>query len=315
MLNKVVIGIDTSNYTTSCAVCSLDGRILESYKQLLPVKEGENGLRQSDAVFAHVKNFQIISSQIKEKHAEYEIVAVGYSAYPRDVVDSYMPCFLVGKAVAQMISALYNIPAYQFSHQAGHIRAAMYSSGFDTDGDFVAFHVSGGTTEILLASKNDKTGYNVEIIGGSADLHAGQAIDRIGVKMGLKFPCGRELEQLSLANQEKIPSPKISVSGTYCNMSGLENLATKLYIESGNKSLVSAYVLEFLSKTIEKLTVNVREQYGDIPVIYAGGVMSNSVIKAHLKSKLAYIYFSAPEFSSDNAAGVALLACEAHLKL
>lgn len=314
MLNKVVIGIDTSNYTTSCAVCSLDGRILESYKQLLPVKEGENGLRQSDAVFAHVKNFQIISSQIKEKHAEYEIVAVGYSAYPRDVVDSYMPCFLVGKAVAQMISALYNIPAYQFSHQAGHIRAAMYSSGFDTDGDFVAFHVSGGTTEILLASKSDKTGYNVEIIGGSADLHAGQAIDRIGVKMGLKFPCGRELEQLSLANQEKIPSPKISVSGTYCNMSGLENLATKLYIESGNKSLVSAYVLEFLSKTIEKLTVNVREQYGDIPVIYAGGVMSNSVIKAHLTSKLANIYFSAPEFSSDNAAGVALLACEAHLK-
>lgn len=314
MLNKVVIGIDTSNYTTSCAVCSLDGRILESYKQLLPVKEGENGLRQSDAVFAHVKNFQIISSQIKEKHAEYEIVAVGYSAYPRDVVDSYMPCFLVGKAVAQMISALYNIPAYQFSHQAGHIRAAMYSSGFDTDGDFVAFHVSGGTTEILLASKIDKTGYNVEIIGGSADLHAGQAIDRIGVKMGLKFPCGRELEQLSLANQEKIPSPKISVNGTYCNMSGLENLATKLYIESGNKSLVSAYVLEFLSKTIEKLTVNVREQYGDIPVIYAGGVMSNSVIKAHLTSKLANIYFSAPEFSSDNAAGVALLACEAHLK-
>ncbi len=314
MLNKVVIGIDTSNYTTSCAVCSLDGRILESYKQLLLVKEGENGLRQSDAVFAHVKNFQIISSQIKEKHAEYEIVAVGYSAYPRDVVDSYMPCFLVGKAVAQMISALYNIPAYQFSHQAGHIRAAMYSSGFDTDGDFVAFHVSGGTTEILLASKSDETGYNVEIIGGSADLHAGQAIDRIGVKMGLKFPCGRELEQLSLANQEKIPSPKICVSGTYCNMSGLENLATKLYIESGNKSLVSAYVLEFLSKTIEKLTVNVREKYGDIPVIYAGGVMSNSVIKAHLKSKLANIYFSAPEFSSDNAAGVALLACEAHLK-
>ena len=315
MQSKVVIGIDTSNYTTSCAVCSLDGRILESYKQLLPVKEGENGLRQSDAVFAHVKNFQIISSQIKEKHAEYEIFAIGYSAYPRDAVDSYMPCFLVGKAVAEMISALYNIPVYQFSHQAGHIRAAMYSSGLIVDGSFVAFHVSGGTTEILLASQDEKCGYNVEIIGGSLDLHAGQAVDRVGVKMGLGFPCGRELERLALENRARIPTPKICVKDTYCNMSGLENLATKLYNESQNKSLVAAYVLQFLSKTIEKLTKNVRAQHSNLPVLYAGGVMSNSIIKEYLLSKLENIYFSAPEFSSDNAAGIALLACEAHLRM
>lgn len=314
MQNKVVIGIDTSNYTTSCAVCTLDGRVLESYKQLLPVKDGENGLRQSDAVFSHVKNFQIISSRIKEKHAEYEIVAVGYSAYPRNAVDSYMPCFLVGKAVCEMISALYGIPAFQFSHQCGHIRAAIYSSGLGTNGSFVAFHVSGGTTEILLAKPNDLTGYEVEIIGGSEDLHAGQAIDRMGVKMGLKFPCGMEIERLALNNDQKVPSPKICVKNTYCNMSGLENLATRLYEETNNKSLVSAYIIQFLAKTIEKLTVNIRQQYSDLPVLYAGGVMSNSIIKRYLLSKLDNIYFSAPEFSSDNAAGVALLTSEAFLK-
>jgi hypothetical protein len=199
MNNKVIIGIDTSNYTTSCAVCSLDGVILENYKELLPVKIGENGLRQSDAVFAHVKNFQIISKKIKEKHAEYEIVAIGYSSYPRDVAGSYMPCFLVGCSVAEMISALYNIPSFSFSHQAGHIQAALYSSKLEAEGEFVAFHVSGGTTEILLVTPN-KTSFNVSILGGSVDLHAGQAIDRIGVKMGLKFPCGKEIERLAIEN-------------------------------------------------------------------------------------------------------------------
>ena len=204
MITKVVIGIDTSNYTTSCAVCNMDGIILENYKELLPVKEGERGLRQSDAVFAHIKNFQIISSRIKEKHADYEIVAIGYSAYPRDAQGSYMPCFLVGQAVSEMISALYGIPSFQFSHQSGHIQASLYSSGLDANESFVAFHVSGGTTEIVLASPTSD-GFDVDLIGGSADLHAGQAIDRIGVKMGLSFPCGREIERLALENNKNIP--------------------------------------------------------------------------------------------------------------
>ena len=156
MIEKVIVGIDTSNYTTSCAVCSLDGEILENYKESLPVKVGENGLRQSEAVFSHVKNFQLISKKIKEKHADYEIVAIGYSSYPRDVAGSYMPCFLVGNAVAEMISALYNIPSFAFSHQAGHIQAALYSSKLEANEKFVAFHVSGGTTEILLVTPNEK---------------------------------------------------------------------------------------------------------------------------------------------------------------
>ena len=152
-MNKVFLGIDTSNYTTSCSVCTFDGKILENYKYLLPVKQGANGLRQSDAVFAHVKNFQSIANLIREKHADYDIVAVGYSAYPRDVEGSYMPCFLVGQAVGEMISSLYNLPLYKFSHQLGHIRAAIYSSGASFEDKFIAFHVSGGTTEILLVHK------------------------------------------------------------------------------------------------------------------------------------------------------------------
>ncbi|MBQ8545883.1 MAG: hypothetical protein IJ437_02955 [Clostridia bacterium] len=312
MCKKVYIGIDTSNYTTSCAVCNEDGIILENYKALLPVKEGENGLRQSDAVFAHVKNFELISSYIKEKHADYEIIAIGYSAYPRDCENSYMPCFLVGKAVAQMISALYNIDIYKFSHQMGHIQASIYSSGAQIDEDFIAFHVSGGTTEILHVTPHNNT-YIIEQIGGSIDLHAGQAIDRIGVKMGMVFPCGKEMEIHAKENYERIPPIKSCVNGYQCNISGLENLALKLYSKTNNISLVSAYVFEFLSKTLIKLTENLRKEYKNKKIIFAGGVMSNSIIQNNLNNAFKNVYFAKPEFSADNAAGVAILTRKEHV--
>jgi N6-L-threonylcarbamoyladenine synthase len=311
---KVIVGIDTSNYTTSCAVCSLDGVVLENYKQLLPVKEGENGLRQSDAVFAHVKNFQIISSRIKEKHANYEIVAIGCSAYPRDAQGSYMPCFLVGKAVCDMISALYCIPAYEFSHQSGHIQAAMYSAGIDLNERFVAFHVSGGTTDIVLVNPNGVATFDITQIGGSVDLHAGQAIDRIGVKMGLQFPCGKEIERLALKYVGKIPPAKVCVKGLDCNLSGLENLSLKLLNDGGDKTLVSAFVLSFISKTLEKLTDNIRNEHGEIKIIFAGGVMSNKIIQNNIAKKFDNVFFSEPAFSADNAAGVALLARKKYLE-
>lgn len=307
MKKRVFLGIDTSNYTTSLAICDEDGEILENYKVLLPVKEGENGLRQSDAVFAHVKNFQIISSYIREKHEDYEILAVGYSKYPRDAKDSYMPCFLVGRALAEAISSLYNLELFEFSHQKGHVVAAIYSSKAEINGDFIAFHVSGGTTEILLV-KPDDIDYDIELIGGSDDLHAGQAIDRIGVKMGLPFPAGKHIEALALENKEKIPPVKISVKGYVCNMSGLENLASKLYNETKNKELTAAFTLEFVSKTISKLTENLRTKFPNHKIIYAGGVMSNSIIKGKLTEKFSDVYFARPEFSTDNASGVALLA-------
>lgn len=306
MRKQVILGIDTSNYTTSCAVCDINGTILANYKLLLPVKEGERGLRQSDAVFAHIKNLQNIASKIKADHGEYDIVAVGYSAYPRDAENSYMPCFLVGESIALLISSLYNIEAYKFSHQNGHVEAALYSSNSNIEGDFIAFHVSGGTTEIIYVNNNEN-GYKIDIIGGSNDLHIGQAIDRIGVKMGLPFPAGRYVEALALENTKEIPISKICVNDYSCNISGLENLSLKLYENTNDKALVSAYVLDFISKTLVLLTKNLRKEY-NLPIVYAGGVMSNQIIKTNLKRNFKDVYFAKPEFSSDNAAGIALLA-------
>lgn len=306
MAQRIFVGIDTSNYTTSVSFCDFEGNILKNYKILLPVKEGEKGLRQSDAVFAHIKNIPQIANRIKAELGEYEILALGHSAYPRDCEGSYMPCFLVGEAVSELIASLYNLKSYRFSHQAGHIRAATYSSGVDIKDSFIAFHVSGGTTEILLVQP-EHDGYNIHLIGGSNDLHAGQAIDRIGVKMGLKFPCGPKIEELAKKNTKEIPKFKVSVKDFSCNLSGLENLAYSLYEKTSDASLVSAFTLEYIKQTIKKLSENLRKHYGEIKIVYAGGVMSNSIIKDGIMAELKEVYFASAEYSADNAAGIALL--------
>ena len=227
-----------------------------------------------------------------------------------------MPCFLSGVATASAIAATHGCKAYPFSHQSGHVMAALYSAArldlLEGKERFAAFHVSGGTTEILLVSPYEG-GFTVELIGGTADINAGQAIDRTGVMMGLRFPCGREMEGL-IGDRDIAPArTRISVKGLECNLSGLENLTKKLYGETEDKAVVAAYCFDFVADTLSKLTENLREIYPNIPIIYAGGVMSNKRIGSRL-AKYDNTYFSEPEFSSDNAAGVALLCRKKYLE-
>ena len=221
--DSVFIGIDTSNYTTSVALADADGRILANEKQLLAVDQGQRGLRQSDALFAHTRNLPELMERLREKlHPKgltsLSVAAIGFSASPRRMSGSYMPCFLAGKATASAMSAVTGTPAYTFSHQEGHVMAALYSAGMSDlplEHEWIAFHVSGGTTDVMLVIP-DTTGLAVELLGQSLDLHAGQAVDRIGVAMGLTFPCGRELERLSDAYVPGLfpmPKPKICTEG------------------------------------------------------------------------------------------------------
>ena len=310
MTEKCYVGIDTSNYTTSLALVSEGGHVLENLKMPLPVKEGGRGLRQSEAVFAHVKNLPVLMSRLEEALQRREPIAIGVSARPRDAEGSYMPCFLSGEVAAASLAAGLHLPIYRFSHQSGHLAAALYSSGASealAGKPFGAFHVSGGTTEMLLVrpSGND---FAVELIGGSADLHAGQAVDRIGVALGLGFPCGPALEELARTNEKKIPKPRISVKEGTCNLSGLENLALDLYARTEDKPLTAAYVLRFLTDTLAKMSEWLRESAGPLPILFAGGVMSNRIIAAGLRERLGKdVYFAEPAFSADNAAGIALL--------
>ena len=318
------VGFDTSNYTTSAAACTTDERgeiiVIANCKAPLPVAEGARGLRQSDAVFAHVKNLPTVIRDLRSilEEGNYRIAAVGVSATPRDAADSYMPCFLTGIIAAEALAAGSGTEVRRFSHQSGHIMAALYSSGALSEGklltdDFLAFHVSGGTTEAVVAHPCEG-GFDVEIVGYGADLHAGQVIDRVGVMMGLDFPCGKALEELAVQNTKPLPQIKTSVKDGICHLSGLENQAAALWKQTGDPALVAAYTLTTIGKTLRKMTDQLqamRAEKGEkpLPVVYAGGVMSNKLIRPILTKGANWrTYFSEPAFSADNAAGTAILA-------
>lgn len=311
---RCFVGFDTSNYTTSCAVATESGEIIANLKAPLPVDAGACGLRQSDAVFAHVRNLPTLMERLLEVTRGREVAGVGCSTRPRSTEGSYMPCFLAGRAAASAYAAALNLPIVECSHQDGHVMAALYSSGVGEEllkSRFAAFHVSGGTTEMLLVTLGD-VGFSITLLGETADLNAGQAIDRVGVMMGLRFPCGKEMEQLAATNQKKLPKPRICVRDGVCNLSGLQNLAEKLWRETADPALVSAYVLSFVGETLAAMTAHLDTLYPDIPVLYAGGVMSNRLIQARL-GRRPNTFFAEPQFSADNAAGVALLARRAAL--
>ena len=108
MPNISALGLDTSNYTTSAAFFG-DGEMDSG--MILPVKEGEIGLRQSDAVFHHTRQLPEVLSMLGDKIGEAKVI--GVSERPRDAKDSYMPCFLVGIGAAQMLAQALGVPVNQ----------------------------------------------------------------------------------------------------------------------------------------------------------------------------------------------------------
>ncbi len=314
----ITLGLDTSNYTTSAALYDSTTGVVVQKKQLLPVKEGELGLRQSDAVFHHTRQLpaivEALFAAVKERKLPTSFSAVGASSRPCEAEGSYMPCFLVGEGLARSIAAANALPRVAFSHQPGHVAAAAFGAGRLAllDKPFLAFHVSGGTTELLRVTPGDDGVPHCEKIGGSLDLKAGQLIDRVGGMLGLPFPAGPALEQLALTAPElkKAERPHIKTEASGCHLSGIENQCEKLLADGREPAFVARYCLYAVYLAVKGLTAAALEQVGDLPVLYAGGVMSNSIIREKLEADFGGV-FALPEYSSDNACGVAVLTARA----
>lgn len=304
----ITLGIDTSNYATSLAAFDTQQqRVLCDCKRFLPVREGALGLRQSDAVFHHTAILPELLRQIDAACPLCTVGAVGVSEKPRLVEGSYMPCFLTGVSAAQAISLAGGIPLARTSHQQGHIAAALFAAAGAAlfSRRVLVFHISGGTTELLLCE-----GTNVLArVGGSADLYAGQAVDRVGVRLGLAFPAGEALSRLASECQEEI-CPKISLKGTECSFSGLENQCNALLERGAPPAYIAKYCLCAVAGTVLGMIRAAHRQYPRIPVVCAGGVMSSEVIRAAVCAKEPEAYFVPGKYSSDNAIGVAIMAAK-----
>lgn len=301
--DNMYLGFDTSNYTTSVAL--YDGKNIFQAKKLLTVKPGEKGLRQSDALFQHTQN---IPKLIDDISFNGSISAVAVSTRPRNVEGSYMPCFLAGISAASAVSKFCNAQLFETSHQVGHILSALYSADKLEllSGPFIAFHLSGGTTEALLVKPDKDEIIKAEIISQSLDLKAGQAIDRAGVMLSLDFPCGVELDKLSQKSDKEF-NYKPSMKGIDCSLSGIENKANAMLEKYESREDIAKFVLTAVSNTICEMLIRIVDKYGDLPILFSGGVSSNSILRESV-NKQFNAYFASPEFSCDNAAGIAIYA-------
>ena len=298
-----VIGFDTSNYTTSIAYFDGENGVNES--RLLPVKAGELGLRQSDAVFAHIKSLPELSGRLFSHINMEKITAVGVSTRPRAVEGSYMPCFMVGYSHAKLLSDLLNVPLVEVSHQQGHVAASLWSTGrLDLmDQPHLAWHLSGGTTELLFVEPEGK---NVKCtrIGGTTDISAGQLIDRTGVLLGLPFPAGKHMDALS-KDAQGTELFRVKCPGMEFSLSGVQNKVQQFYEKQENSAETAAYALRCVAYAVKKATENALKEYPGLPVVFSGGVASNSMLRTVLEPLNPI--FSEPRFSTDNAMGVAVL--------
>ncbi len=311
-MKRVVIGLDTSCYTTSAAAVTTEGQVVASCRKLLPVPQGQRGLRQSEAVFIHVRQLPEQIEALSKHLTDCEIAAVCASARPRDDEASYMPVFHAGDAQGRSIAALLGVPCFSTTHQRGHVAAASVDSGI-APGDLLAVHLSGGTTEILALTDDRLT-----LLGGTLDLHAGQVVDRVGVAMGLPFPAGPYLEKLAVQGKSQALLPVSMADGNLnCHLSGAETQVQR-WLAQGKMSNedVAREVYDLLARTLTRMVIAASNKTGIHQVLMAGGVASSSLFRTLVTERIRrrdpsmHVCFGKPEYSGDNAVGVALIGAE-----
>ena len=299
-----VLGLDTSNYTTSAAV--FDGQNGWNEGRLLEVHPGELGLRQSDALFQHVKRLPELFSRLEQAGLLQNIEAVGASTRPRAVEGSYMPCFLAGASQGQSLAHTLGVPFFAHSHQQGHLAAAAWSAGrLDLlDRPFLAWHLSGGTTE-LLRVEPDGTSVRAEIVGGTSDISAGQLIDRTGVLLGLQFPAGKALDAL-YDQADACLDYRVKLQELSFSLSGMENKVKQLAAAGEKPANIARFTLDTVIGVVLRATREAQSRWPGLPVLCSGGVASNRQLRGALEQGCQAI-FAQPQYATDNAMGTAIL--------
>ncbi|NLI21302.1 MAG: hypothetical protein GX418_07140 [Clostridiales bacterium] len=313
----VALGFDTSCYTTSVAAVDETGTVVAFQRMLLPVRSGQRGLRQSEAVFAHVRQLPLLASRVAEALGTAGICAVAASCAPREGSDSYMPVFTVGEGHGRATASLLRVPFYPVTHQQGHIAAGQLGNA-EMDSRFVALHLSGGTTDLLLCEHGALT-----LLGATLDLNAGQLVDRIGVAMGLPFPAGPKLEALALNNllqTEALLPASLTRGDLDCHLSGAETQCLRwIAAETYPRERIAAEAFDLLARTVARMITAACKHTGARQALAVGGVASSTLLRKLIADRMSRLNrtldlrFGKPEYSADNAAGVAWLGMRRYL--
>lgn len=311
---NLVLGIDTSNYKTSLAITDEHGLTVVDSRKPLKVKQGERGLRQSYALYQHMENIPDMIIDLYQQVQKEQIGAVAVSSKPRPVEGSYMPVFKAGVNYGSVLAASLGVPLFEFSHQEGHLASIKHGSALENQPEYLAFHLSGGTSE-LLHIRHDE----IHIIGGSKDISFGQVLDRVGVALNFSFPAGQDMDLMAMEERKKqnfmkgdrIPLKKIPLDGLYVNLSGIESQCQRRLAEGSMNELLVLDLFNKISNCLCELTDQAVKETGCPLILFTGGVSSSRFIREHIsayfENKDITLEFGIPALSSDNAVGISIL--------
>lgn len=261
---------------------------------------------------------QVITQALEEAGVTLEdITAIGVTYGP-----GLVGALLVGVAEAKAIAYAAKKPLVGVHHIEGHV-SANYIENPDLKPPFVCLIVSGGHTHLVIVKDYGE----FEIIGRTRDDAAGEAFDKVARAVGLGYPGGPKVDKTAKeGNPHAVEFPRAKVEGSPYDFSfsGLKsavlNYVNKAHM-TGQEICVPDLVASFQNAVVEALVsraVMAAKEYGYDKLAIAGGVASNSALRAAMETACAEngikFYHPSPIFCTDNAAMIGVAAYYEYIK-
>ena len=307
-MSTTILSIESSCDETAAAIV-VDGREVKSniiYSQI-ELHKLYGGVVPEIASRKHVEKVnQVIRAAIEEAHVTWDDIDAVAVTYGPGLVGA----LLVGVSAAKAVAYAKKKPLVGVHHIEGHI-AANYIEHPDLEPPFMCMVASGGHSHLVYVK--DYTTF--EIVGRTRDDAAGEAFDKVARAIGLGYPGGPKIDKLAKEGDKKaiaFPRAKITDAPDDFSFSGLKS-AVLNYLnqcqmkgEEVNRADVAASFQQSVTDVLTEHTVGAAKRLGIKKVAIAGGVASNSSLRAQMeeacrKNGLEF-YHPSPIFCTDNAA-------------
>ena len=306
----VILGIETSCDDT-CASILIDNKIITNIVNSQKIHSNYGGVYPEMASRNHLNNISITVEEAitKANINKKNISAVGYTYGP-----GLNGSLLVGSIFAKSFSYSLNIPSIAINHMYGHI-FANFIDGPMPNFPFLCLVISGGHTQLVKVDSFNK----ITLLGETLDDAIGEAYDKIGKMLGLKYPGGPKIDKYaSLGNNKSFKFPKANIDNYNFSFSGIKTAVLyflrnkpKNFIEENINDLCASIQKTLIDMLMDKLILAIKNT--DIKEIcIGGGVACNNGIKNRLyelkENMNLNIYIPKPEYCTDNAAMIAKIA-------
>lgn len=304
----IVLGIETSCDETSIGIIE-DNKILvnEIFSQKIHSEYG--GVVPEIASRAHLQKILPLLNDALNKSSLTlkDIDLISSTAGP-----GLIGALIVGYCFGNGLSLSLDVPFVPVNHIDGHLYSVFLEND-KIDFPYIALLVSGGNTSLFLIEDF----YKIKQLGNTLDDAAGEAFDKVGKLIGLKYPAGAEIEKLASEGSENfVDFPVASVSGKYdFSFSGLKTSVLRFIQknfpdginEEAKRNIAASFQKVVLEALIQK-TVSAVLEYNVKNVAVVGGVASNKLLQKRLRERLqedVKLFVPSPLLCTDNGAMIA----------